>query len=482
MSHRPFLLYKTIASISVVCFGLFTSCSQAFAFGISPSSMYIDNLLHGTQQSRSVRVLRSGQAVGQELRFRVAFDEVATTMIRGPSEVTILRNEDEALYTYTVDGTTVENGTYRAAITFTQIQDAGAGGGQGAENGQAGASISLEQSYGEPIHIRVSGDQLVAGEVLRSESQDTEVASPVYLDYTVNNIGNVGWTPQQIVMTFTDRDNVSSTQQITFKESEITTSPPGTMTTAHLEKEHRIPVGEYNVSIEFVGPDEKVTKQDIGTPIRIFPENTLVQKGELVDFKATRTDLEPGESVKTEVRFKNTGDVPFKAILILETELNGKLIDTKRSTGVTVGKKEEVILNEPVSFAEPGTYVVSAHIEYGPKSSATKKLTFNTTRPTAVQKQVLTNPLYLTAIALFLLLVFILFILIKRRRAKKVVEQPPTIPPASALPLVPPQPPVVPIPPPPVTVQPAPAISPVPIPPPVPPPSGTTSDTPPKLP
>ena len=241
---------------------------------------------------------------------------------------------------------------------------------------------------------------MLSGAVTRVAAQNTEVGGAIFLDYTVSNTGNVAWQPTQIVSTFTNVDNASDTYQVVFSGTDIpSVTPSNVPQVVHLQKAHRVPVGSYKPVVTVVTPDQKTTDFSL-SPIKVFPENTLMQKGDLIDATAVATQYEAGDTINTKTTFLNTGDVPLQATVVYEILRDGKLLDTKQSDPVLIGLKEQTVIRHSFSFPDPGTYVIQVHVEYGVKSTITKTITLTVTKPAAVWKQEANNAPLLTMIAI----------------------------------------------------------------------------------
>jgi len=398
----------TIALVGALfSIGLLLTPTPSYAFGISPASIHVDNLLRGSKQTRTVRLLKIPDEYDETLIIKAEPTSIDGKSITGPEFVTIPAGQRTAPYTLEIDGSRVANGAYQGAVIFSRAQSS-----QTQVNGTStktsvvnGAAIVSQTVIG--IYYTVTGEEQLGYEFRDLFVQDTETILPLYLRYNMLNKGNVSWRPKGFYLSLTDELHPENPINLNISGDALPMVQPGEYSSILVEKTIPLTEGTYTAKMQFYDQNNKTIAELKSNKFAVFPPGTLALKGEMTALSSNKATYVPGENIKISAEFKNTGTIPTHAILI--TEIYGpenELIQINRTNETVVEKGETVLLNQFTTLEKPNDYTVSGHVEYGVKKTDTKKIAVTVRSPVVT----LVGP-GLTLWIFFFILILLLLIL-----------------------------------------------------------------------
>jgi hypothetical protein len=330
---------------------------------ISPGKVMVDGVLKGSEQTRVFNIVRNDYT-RREI-YKVKIHGGSADYVRGDDLLILDAGNRVTPYEFKILPGEAANGEYQAQIDFhPYIEDSGAIGGGSGNAVLAGVAGRIEFSVG--------GEERIEFDIKRTKVSNTEVGMGLPLEYQVENTGNVNWRPDAInAYVYDVRGELA--QKISVSAEELEFLKPGGVRSEKVFMTHSISPGEYTLMVEYEFRGEKVAQSEV-LPLKVFPQNTIGQKGELVDVILNKEVYKPGETARVEVEFKNTGEVPVKALAVGELWLGDSLMDTARGRELVIGVGETLPLRLTSTFEKKGEYSLDVYVEYGNKVSDTMNI------------------------------------------------------------------------------------------------------------
>ncbi|MFH1142297.1 MAG: hypothetical protein ABIH67_03465 [Candidatus Uhrbacteria bacterium] len=409
--------------------GFLSTVSPVQAIGVAPPMIAVENVHRDFGVTKSIRVSRAINETG-DIILGAVFEGTYAHHFTGPDSITIPADQSGVEYEFTILPTDAASGDYTGRVVFYVMPDN--------QEGTGNAKMYVIKGTAVTINYTVSGEELLAYEVLSMSAYDTEVERPVYVTYTVANLGNVEWRPERIELTFTDIEDETNVQIVDINSNDIEVVNPGVTESYQVAVDVALSEAKYQLSGKFYYQGQLIATLD-GRTFSVYPEGTLDQFCELVSLVTNKDTYQLGEKVKLEALVKNTGDLPVSSVLYTEIYFGDELLDMVRGQEIIVSQGQEEILSEIIDLDNPGTYSFSSYVQYG-----SKKTSFETVEITVLPPPTAVSWLNSTVgIIILALLIILIAIIIKLRRRKKTVpvQVQPTPPPPPAVPTAPVQPP-----------------------------------------
>lgn len=430
--------FKIFTLLSCALFGVFfiTTSASAVTLGVSPPVISAPRVLKGGTAQYTVNVSMP-TILNKDTYLAVEFKGDYGHYLTGPDTLIIPAGKNNVSYTFTIDPKEAAVGEYSARVLFYEKQAPEAestGTGEG-----VGATVSVITGVNVVVNFGVSGEQFLEYKLIGIDMFDTEVNAPLFMEYMISNTGNVQWRPDSMELTFQDVDDETKTATMTVPGTEMELSNPGGVQSIKIRREHDLLVGKYTAAAKFFYQGEVVAS--LTTQIfNIYPEGTLKQSGDLVEIGANKTEFDPGEKIKFEASFHNSGNLLLTVLMITEiyTE-DGTLVDLIRGSETEVDVADSVTLSEILELSEPGVYTIDAYVEYGVKKTDTKSMTITILAPEkeGLLQSVNSSMIMLIVLAIIIIIITLIFKKRKDRNNKDDKKIDPVSAPAASTPAIP---------------------------------------------
>ena len=339
------------------------------ALGISPPEIFV-NSLRNTSQKKTVSILRSPDDVG-DIYMSVVLTEQDEKFIKLTDKSFVIpAGQMEYKYSFEVNPGNTPNGKYLAGITFVK--------GPAPVAQTSGSKSTIRMGVMAKVHVIIDGSEVVDFKLISVRAADTETDQPTGIFYTISNYGNVDFRPDKIIFSFIDAldQTVVFTEEIAGEDIPVVSA--GTeFKESYIETNPKLPLGLHGVLAEFFVKGEHVGVLASQNKFSVFPPGTLKQAGEIVRIITNKQQYKPGEKIKVDVDFENTGDVPLSAVLYLNISKNGEFVDLVKGNEYAVPPKEKMNMMQVLDLKEKGDYDVEAYVEFGKKKSEVKKTSFH---------------------------------------------------------------------------------------------------------
>lgn len=368
--HQRSLSVVHIIVISLILLGFVVVMpipkSDAIGIAVSPSQMYINDMLRGTTADYSVRVFNPDPTY--TLRYNITVnDTISDTISVSPSTGTIApKSSEDVLITARVSDTKPD-GLYNGTVHVSSVIDVPK------ENNQTG--IIPQPAVNVIVSYSVTGTQKAGLVVNNLQLFDTEEGMAFPLNINATGTGNVDAQPV-IRLNLTGVGNATSAG--TYEITNVTIKPR-TAQDVYTTYPNTLPKGQYEARADvlFNGTSIfNVTKQ-----IEVFEKGVLKSKGELTAVKIDGpTFVNTGDTVKLVAPFRNTGEIGINGTLVCEVredvggtnETGGKLVGTAQSNTLEVLPGQTVDLATYFTPQKAGAYIVSGHVQYANKVTENK--------------------------------------------------------------------------------------------------------------
>jgi len=380
------------------------SVGSAFAvgLGVSPSRIINYNLVRGSSIEKDIVLSRSEAT--DELFFTVqAEGDVAnwvTTSYGDSFTIPAGTNRFPVRLILEIPNT-ASNGAYDGAIRF--ISSSKPESELAADNTSGGNNIDVKVNALVQFDIEVSGAQLKSYNIPAIDIPAIEKGWPLQVVMTLENEGNVDAAPTSMVIEVWDKYKTEQIQTINVDSfDDVSPVGPFTQDDFVILLDQQFEIEQYWALIKVYDGQELTVQEDV--VFEVVPEGSIQQQGELTKLKLNTREPEPGEIVKLEGVFKNTGSTSLVTQMFVEVEKDGKLVEIIESskTGVAVNSSTELVAF--FKAEEAGTYQVAAHVEFGgKKSNVEKEVVYAGGIPAeAVQFRIfIISILFLIAVAIF---------------------------------------------------------------------------------
>jgi uncharacterized membrane protein len=367
MKQRSCLLAPII--VFLMLFLSITPVVHSDGYGVVPASIVIDNLLKGSSNPRSIRIINSGdEPVTYKLNATGSIASWVTfypnqSLITPVTTVSVLqRQEVFVLFTIPED---VANGDYTGTINVETLPT-------NASENMTGSPVIL--SFPVNVLLTVTGTQILTGDIRDITTKNVEVGQPlsIFIDFT--NTGNVIATPH-IKVNIT-RENYPIAQ-INYKETSIPVEKGDiievTWNTSNRES------GNYDANVTVMLEDEIIAQTTLN--FNLLPRGTLTRKGELLNLSYTGQPT-PGSTIKILALFKNTGKIETNAKFMAEVYRDGSIVDVIESEEEpTVKIQETYQFTSLLTLKEAGRYEIQAYVFLETNKTAIRTLTIDVSHP-----------------------------------------------------------------------------------------------------
>lgn len=407
----------------IVLFCLFILVPQSVwaNMGISPPEVTVQDILRDVPYVTSVYVYREFYDFDQIISVEFGGDD--GRFLQGDGQFFMPAGMQRYEYDLTILPAGAAVGDYTARVDFTPQEPE--------EAVSDGTGVALRRGVSLILNFNVTGEQLIAYEVVESEFYPVEEESAVTVDFTLQNTGNVEWQPDEVVITITDpvTGEVVGTQ--TISSDDLPLLSPGETQIITQVLDIVLSEGEYTGVIDFYYESVLIASQT--TSVSILKEGTLSQFGELTGLSTQKEIFTAGELGKFVGTFTNTGTTPYLATMNIEiySLVTNSLSQVLVSDEQAVGPSETVTFDAVASLDAVGEYKAVALVEYGNKKSGTQEVTFQVEAmdilpgielPTAIAANKWMVPAVATVLGGLVLATMTLIFVRHRRKAFQIVD------------------------------------------------------------
>jgi hypothetical protein len=353
-----------LAIISLL--GLLLMASSASAIGVSPGMIAFDKLVKGGYAEKTLTISTAGN---QDLVMKIeAGGAIKDWLTFEPGDREILlpqKSAKDILVKINVPNT-VRNGQYDGTVIISTINKAEGGSTSGASF-MAGLIVKVQ--------LTVTGEEVSGYEVKSISVKDTEQNYPVDFVITIENTGNVVITPK-LHFAILSNERKETGKVMDYSETTI-------MPTTSKQFTVKMPTKGMDLGAYYA----KVTS-DLGHEqtlfFQILAPGTLAIQGDLEQLALNKIWVKPGETVKSEAKFKNTGELFIdSAKLKGEVYLMDPQYGTKELIEVFEGDVMSVPIGQDVSLTayftpqKSGRYSIEGYVIYAGKRTDVKSTVLN---------------------------------------------------------------------------------------------------------
>ena len=347
-----------IILVMILLFSI-TAVSAIITPGVSPAKLEYINVLKGSSLEKQLRITNFNN---QEMDCTITVDgnekdwfTLSQTTVKIPAKgsaaITVSINiPDDAA-----------SGVYDSNLIYIMPVTSASGGGTGATmNVVGGSAVKTE--------IKVTGEQIIDGNVFKLLVRDTEIDEPVTFIIGYANTGNVVSGPTLNIQIKRDNSVVGTLTE------ELEKIKPGT------SKEVTVLWDTKGQKIDSYKADAKVMLngkilEEKTLSFKILPYGSLQRSGTL---KSLELLSEPSlnEMLKVEAIFQNTGKLAVNSKFKGEVYFNNKFVDIIESDEKMVSIHNQASLISYFKPTEQGSYKIKGKASYGGKETAEKELSF----------------------------------------------------------------------------------------------------------
>lgn len=344
------------------------------AMSVSPSKVVVSNILRNSTQTKTVIIGRDAKDVHNDTTFTVTPRGEFAGYVTGPAEFIMPAGEQSMEYTFDIAPADAANGDYEVFLDVVPKSSNQAG--QNAETGYVSVGVSVVSGVTVVIDFTVGGDEMVNFQVDNLQVKDTEVGQSLLASVDVNNIGNVDWKPNSLELTLTAVNDPSNTSTTRIEQADFSVTKAGAKQTVDFATPAPSIAEKYQASAKVYYQDKVVAELNSNNVVIIHSVGTMKQKGELVSLTTNKTEYQPNEKIKVAGKFKNTGEVAVRGVLITEIYQGDAVQDLVRSEEFTIDTSEEIVFPQIIQLANAGIYTVSSYVEFGDKTTAPRTVIF----------------------------------------------------------------------------------------------------------
>jgi len=322
------------------------------SIGAGPSQLVFSDIARGGYGEETITVSTSGS---DELVITFSADGDASSWITvKPSSSFKLpaSGRSEATVAVNVPDDT-QDGVYAAKIRVRA---------EPTQEVTEGAGVSVGAAVVIGVEVHVTGEGSGVYEVSEATVSEVEAGKPIYVNTVLENTWNVKVKPKLAVEVYDEEG--TKIAEATYLATDLMPYSKGDAvveldSSGLAEGEYNVLVGHFNQT----GSQEKI-EWDFNESLKILPRGSLTASGTLLNMVLDKTSAKPGDVVKVNALFKNTGPFPVKAKLEGEVTRDYQLAARITSDETEVKPKETVILNSFFTPKEAGTYEVECHVKF----------------------------------------------------------------------------------------------------------------------
>lgn len=379
------MVKKILSTIGFLIIAGFAYPLSVFATGITPSEIYIDNILPNTEIKKIVTFTRG--TITSDEKFSVTFSQEAAEYITplDGKEITFKKGEHAFPYHFSLKIPQLAQGTYVSKVRVSQLQSTKKRPrlkniGQKATNEKtdtANSGSSIRSGAEGTIYITVTNEAHDEWEVKQTRIPPTEENQTIGISFLIRNLGNVDTKPSKIAMHL---KNTFNAKEVYDEVIDLVDFKPVAAFSERIDSatsKIKLTTGSYGADIVFYNKSGDVVHTSETLYFDVVPEGSLKQKGEFTTFLLDKQQgaYELGEYIKTIASFKNTGTIGTRPSLVLEIFKGDKRIDVVKSEPVFVPVNESFELEKELQIKEGGNYKVDASFMYGISKTPSKSIT-----------------------------------------------------------------------------------------------------------
>jgi len=335
--------------------------------GVYPGAIDFGETLRAGEYFRTIGVLNN-ENVEQAFRFEFAGEAGPWLSIVDPNDRTQVLDvvhappKDQArVFLRLLVPPDVPNGVHTGlALVLTTVDEGNANEGAGVSV-NVGAEISVE--------LNLTGTQIITGSVVDVVTRDVEVGSPLRIETTIQNSGNIQVNPQIDLQVVDPQGAILG--KASFSEEVVYPNEIKTLTPEWDTEGQKTGERIARVSVKF-------GNVDLGTReahFNIVAVGTLTRAGELEGLALEGTPS-VGSVVKVIAKFRNTGEIDTQSQFLGEVFRDSVRIEATSSEERVVEPGNVVPLELFVDVTQNGTYKVQGKVNYEGKETDVQELVF----------------------------------------------------------------------------------------------------------
>lgn len=335
------------------------------AVGISPAVIVVDNMVPQMQTTKEIWFTRSDASQTETLEVTLtgpAADYVIPE--QSTSTITFPAGQQMLLYPITIQTDNLNSGTYEATLTVTPQATAAAG---------ATPAPTTQLLAGAQANIRftITTSTVEQFQIDTIAIHDSEVGAPLTMSYHMRNNSNVAAKPAQITL------QIMPDYTTTITDQDIPTVAAQTEDTVTVTTTWPLPVGTYQVDLNFVDHTGTTVATATKLPLEIFPSGTLAQRITIADVQQNVHTVAVNQGVLTmAMTFSNGGSTATTVTPIIDIYRGSRLVDTVTGEAVVVpanASAQSTVAFRPTRF---GYFSATVYGLFGPKRTNTVSATF----------------------------------------------------------------------------------------------------------
>ena len=363
--------------------GFALSSNLALAVGVTPAAIVVPQVEEGTQLSYTVQLFKDAGDQSTLVEYKVTPVGEYAKYVVAPDTISIAANSTSVEYEFELDTTGAAEGEYAVKLQFSKVPTEAASTAVGNEArviSEAGVIVGVDFTVVESVDPEVTFTKL--------KTYPTEVNTPLRTTVMVENIGVVDWRPKAIELLVDAVDN--DEELVVFRNADVPLLAPGeTMELEFIQDQHELSVGEYTMELAILNDESSQLVDAIVSSFTVHPMGTLSQQGVIIDASLNKTVIDVGETVKVDVQFENTGQVPVETNVEVELFNGNELIGHTEGVPQTVSPGEQAVLNAYVLVGEAGDLQFEVAVNYGDATTDLVLLPLTSQGPTGISTPVI---------------------------------------------------------------------------------------------
>lgn len=361
--HHYNKLHSKLLGIVLALATIGISARAVYGLGLSPVDIIADDILPNSSVTKEFYISR-GDASAEEIAV-VTVEGTAAPYITLPlgSPVTLPAGEQAFVYPLVIEPGALASGTYVAKVTVATGKPTAAltAGGEGSVS--AGTNILTGAQL--TLTFTITNQTLEQYTITSVEMASSEENQLVGFSYSMSNTGNVDTRPAKIEFTVVDELDPTNTYSETILGDRLTIVPAFTDQVVTVATKAQLVAGLYAIQLTFYNAAGEIVFMNDALRLQIFPEGTLAQKGELIEFATDKATYQVAEPVVLTASFKNTGTVGINASLVVEIMNDGTRLDILKNEPVFVPVGQTANMEQSFKPTEGGTYTAVGYVNYG---------------------------------------------------------------------------------------------------------------------
>lgn len=367
MKQRSYRLVHVFVSLMLLL--CIVPVVHSDGYGVVPASLVIDNLLKGSSQIRSIRVINSGD---EPVTYKLAATgSIASWVAFYPNQslvtpiTTISVLDRKEVFVHFTIPEDIANGDYTGTLNVETLPS-------NISQNITGSPVTL--SFPVNVKLTVTGTQILSGEIRDITTKSVEVGQPLSIAVDFTNTGNVIATPTILVNI--SREDYPITL-LTYKDTSIPVEK-GALIEVPWNTSNR-ESGTYDANVTVMLGDE--TLEQTTLTFKLLPRGTFTRKGELLNLSYTGQPVQ-GSTIKILALFKNTGKIETNAQFKAEVYRDGSILTVLDSDEEpTVNIQATYEFTSYLTLDQPGRYEIQAYILVDTNKTAVRTLIIDVPNP-----------------------------------------------------------------------------------------------------